>query len=84
MSRDLIPTLDRQEMRAITEHGNELIDAMRPLFDEAAATLTAVREQLGPNPNREAVMNAGPPRSPTSKNARQRNAPSRLSPGRAA
>jgi hypothetical protein len=60
VARDLIPTLDRMEMRAIAAHGDTIIDGMRPLFDEAAATLTAVRERLGPNPNKEAVMGAGP------------------------
>lgn len=60
VARDLGPTFDRLANRALRDGAPALIEAMRPTFDQAVATIVDSTELLGTNPDDATVGRLGP------------------------
>lgn len=60
VAQQLEPLLDRQGARWMVANGDDLIDLLRPTFDQAINDMRGIVDTLGPTPNDQAVLAAGP------------------------
>lgn len=58
IARNADPILDKLERRALVQHGDRIIEAMRPAFDQAAAALATFVDVFGTHPDPKDVLAA--------------------------